>query len=213
MITDVLAFALSASLVIGYYLVLWLRGQAVSVHAFNAVIRKRWLIRIITTHGLNILAVQTLRNSVMAANFMASTSILLIVGALNLSDKMIGPRGLAALMQLSLLALPLVKWGLLIVIFFIAFFCFSMAIRYFNHVGYMINLSYENDGENRLFHTTLLYLNKAGRYYAWGNRAFYFSLPVILWFFGPYFLMAGTVILICGLLLMDYAPTGFPLND
>jgi uncharacterized membrane protein len=50
---------------------------------------------------------------------------------------------------------------------------------------------------------TNLYLNKAGRYYTLGTRSFFFSLPLILWLFGPAFLILGTLILILGLALLD----------
>ena len=61
-----------------------------------------------------------------------------------------------------------------------------MAIRLFNHVGYMINLPRETTVCNDLFKQTCAYLNKAGRYYSLGTRTFFFSLPIILWFFGPH---------------------------
>lgn len=210
MLTDTAALAASAILILGYYLLLFCRyrqAAGISIHAFNDGIRKRWLVKIIQHDGLTITAVQTLRNSLMAANFMASTAILLIIGALNLSDKIAdNSRWIIAALHQSSQYLPALKLGLLVITFFIAFFCFSMAIRFFNHVGYMIGLSAGNDEKEHLFQITLLYLNNAGRFYSYGNRAFYFSLPFILWFFGPYFLIAGTVMLLVGLALLDHAP-------
>jgi uncharacterized membrane protein len=58
--------------------------------------------------------------------------------------------------------------------------------------------------DTELTKATCLYLNKAGRYYTLGTRSFFFSLPIILWFFGPYFLILGTLILILGLALLDH---------
>ncbi len=152
---------------------------------------------------------QTLRNSVMAANFMASTSILLIIGTLNISEK-IGqwvatwhPFGLVATFSIELWQL---KLSLLLLDFFVAFCCFSMAIRFFNHVGYMINLPDNAWPEGSLFKQTCVYLNRAGRYYTLGTRAFFFSLPIIFWFFGPVFLTVGTFGLIFGLAMLDKAP-------
>jgi uncharacterized membrane protein len=148
--------------------------------------------------SLSIVAIQTLRNSVIAANFMASTSILLIMGALNLSEKT------------KHLALPFpfndtssvyytdiwqFKLGLLLLNFSFAFYCFSMATRFFNHVGYMISLPVDNN----LVKQTSSYLNKAGIYYSLGIRTFFFSIPIILWFFSPYLLTLGTLVLIAWL--------------
>ena len=49
-------------------------------------------------------------------------------------------------------------------------------------------------------------LNKAGAYYRLGTRAIFFSLPIILWIFGPYSLILSTIILIGGLAMLDKAP-------
>ncbi len=180
-----------------------------SVHTLNARIRERWVDMVMCNDNMEILAVQTLRNSVMAANFMASTSILLIIGTLNLTEKA-GQWaldwhlfGLAANFSAELWQL---KLSLLLLDFSIAFFCFSMAIRYFNHVGYMINLPSNASPEDGLFKHTCAYLNRAGRYYAFGTRAFFFSLPIILWFFGPLFLTIGTLGLISALATLDKVP-------
>ena len=165
---------------------------------------------VMSKENKDILAIQTLRNSVMAASFMASTSILLIIGTLNISEK-VGqwaldwqPYGLAHSYSTELWQ---VKLGLLLLDFSIAFYCFSMAIRFFNHVGYMINLPDDASTDGGLSRQTCVYLNRAGSYYSFGTRAFFFSLPIILWFFGPYFLMLATLVLIGGLAMLDKVPS------
>jgi len=199
-------FSLSAclALILFYYLYLWqrtLRAPDSSAHSFNAKIRQRWVLMILANNNNGLLAIQTLRNSVMAANFMASTAILLIIGTLTSSEKLshwLLQSELSNLIPAYSNELGSLKLGLLVLDFFIAFFCFSMAIRFFNHVGYMIGLA-----DSELSQQTSLYLNKAGRYYTLGTRSFFFSLPIILWLFGPYFLILGTAILILGLSLLD----------
>ncbi|MGR9035468.1 MAG: DUF599 domain-containing protein [Gammaproteobacteria bacterium] len=209
---DIIAFSISCLMILAYYLYLGRRTRRApnsSVHALNARIRERWVDMIISSGKMEILAVQTLRNSVMAANFMASTAILLIIGTLNLSDK-IGHWSLEwhPFNMTSELSSRLwqIKLGLLLLDFSIAFYCFSMAIRFFNHVGYMINLPGQTTTDRELFKQTCAYLNRAGRYYTLGIRTFFFSLPLILWFFGPYFLMMATPCLIAGLALLDKTP-------
>ena len=199
-------FSLSAclALILFYYLYLWQRTRRApdsSAHSFNAKIRERWVLMILANNNNGLLAIQTLRNSVMAANFMASTAILLIIGTLTSSEKLshwLLQSELSNLIPAYSHELGSLKLGLLVLDFFIAFFCFSMAIRFFNHVGYMIGLA-----DIELTQQTSQYLNKAGRYYTLGTRSFFFSLPIMLWLFGPYFLMLGTVILILGLSLLD----------
>lgn len=209
---DIIAFSVSCLMILAYYLYLGRRTRRAphsSVHALNARIRERWVGMIISSGKMEVLAIQTLRNSVMAANFMASTAILLIIGTLNLSDK-IGhwslewhPFRISSEISGKLWQ---IKLCLLLFDFSIAFYCFSMAIRFFNHVGYMINLPGQTTPEGGLFKQTCAYLNRAGSYYTLGTRTFFFSLPIIAWFFGPYFLIFGTFGLIAALAILDKTP-------
>ncbi|MDO8938234.1 MAG: DUF599 domain-containing protein [Methylicorpusculum sp.] len=210
---DIIAFIVCSLLILAYYLYLKRRTRLdpeSSLHSLNSSIREQWVAMVMTRGNMEILAIQTLRNSVMAANFMATTAILLIVGTLNLSEKIEHwalawhPSHLAVSVSTELWQL---KLGLLLLNFSIAFYCFSMAIRYFNHVGYMINVPGAGSTDNALFKKTCAFLNKAGSFYTLGTRSFFFSLPIILWFFGPYFLMLGTIGLICGLAMLDKVPS------
>lgn len=144
--------------------------------------------------NMEILAVQTLRNSVMAANFMASTSILLIIGTLNIGEK-IGqwalnwhPNGLAHAFSTELWQL---KLCLLLLDFSIAFYCFSMAIRFYNHVGYMINLPVESSPDGGLYKQTCAYLNRRWQIlYVWHTNLFFqFADHFVV--FRPLFFDAG----------------------
>jgi uncharacterized membrane protein len=210
---DIIAFTVSCLLILVYYLYLGRRTRSApdsSVHALNARVRERWVKMVMNSGKMDILAIQTLRNSVMASNFMASTAVLLIIGTLNISEK-IGkwainwhPYALAYNVSSELWQL---KLGLLLLNFSIAFYCFSMAIRFFNHVGYMINLPGDASADREHYKQTCAYLNRAGSYYTLGTRTFFFSLPIILWFFGPYFLMLATLGLIGGLAMFDKAPS------
>ncbi len=206
---DLTAFSISCLLMLIYYLYLKRRTHRTpnsSVHAVNAMIRERWVMMIMSSGKLEILAIQTLRNSVMAASFMATTAMLLIIGVLNLGEK-IGQWAENLHPLLLICRTPSELWqlklGLLLLSFAIAFYYFAMAIRLFNHVGYMINLPFD-DG---LRQQTCAYLNKAGSYYTFGIRTFFFSLPIILWFFGACFLVFATLSLIAGLTVLDRVPS------
>lgn len=210
--SDWLALSLSFGLALCYfvYLTVFGGGQTNSaIHQFNIRVREHWVDMILNTQNMEILAVQTLRNSVMAANFMASTSILLIIGTLGLADKVDGWKSTSmAAVVVNGLAINLwqVKLALLLLVFFMAFFCFSMSIRLFTHVGYLITLPRNQKDHEDLQKYSSAYLNKAGAYYAVGSRAFYFCLPAVFWFFGPYYLIATTVLLIGVLLILDRTP-------
>ncbi len=210
---DIIAFAVSCLFILVYYLYLgWRTRRApdASIHANNAKIREQWVGMVMSNGNMDILAIQTLRNSVIAANFMASTAVLLIIGSLNISEK-IGQWALNWHPFIIDDPTPGVIWqiklGLLLLVFAIAFHFFAMAIRYFNHVGYMINLPSEPSKDSGLYRQTCTYLNKAGRYYMFGTRTFFFSLPIIMWFFGPAFLVLATFGLVVGLAMLDRTPS------
>lgn len=212
MLFDLIALLVNWLLLLAYYLYLSRRTHREpksSVHALNARVREQWVEMVMADNEMGILAIQTLRNSVMAANFMASTSILLMIGTLNISEKF-GQWALDwhpyALAQHFSSELWQLKLCLLLLDFSIAFYCFSMAIRFFNHVGYMINLPVNSCPDKGLYQQTCAFLNRAGRYYSLGTRTFFFSLPVILWFFGPYFFILATLALIGGLARLDKVP-------
>ena len=175
MLFNIISFIVSCVLVLAYYLYLGRKSRRAPgsrVHALNAKIRARWVHRVMSSGKMDILAIQTIRNSLMAANFMATTAVLLIIGILNLSDK-IGEW--AQKSQFSLLAnsvsaeLWYIKIVLLVLDYAVAFYCFSISIRFFNHVGYMINLGCDIQIEETIFKQTCAYLNRAGSYYMYGT--------------------------------------------
>ncbi len=209
---DVLAFFFSSLLVLLYYLYLSWRTRRqpdFTVHATNARVRERWVDMVMANEKKDILAIQTLRNSVMASSFMASTAVLLIIGILNLSqhaDSLAAAWQPLVVSKQSSCVLCLLKLGLLLLDFFVAFYCFSMAIRFFNHVGYMINLPVDTVLKEFSSRQIAAYLNRAGSYYTLGIRAFFFSLPLVLWFLGPGILVIATLILIVSLYSLDRTP-------
>jgi uncharacterized membrane protein len=182
------------------------RDPAYAVHALNRVARTRWCEAIMSGPGRDVLAVQTLRNSVMASSLMASTAVLLIVGTLTLGGDV---EKLSKACQALNLAGPadpqvhVVNLILLLADFCLAFFFFTMAVRYYNHVGYMINIPSAAPGDPLSPSAVAAYLNRAGRYYSLGTRTFYFCLPLVFWFFGPHMIVVATLVLLVALHLLD----------
>ena len=145
----------------------------------------------------DILAVQTLRNLTMAASFLASTGILICLGLLSVAAS---PQKIAEITPgLNELvrehrALWLFKLMVLIIDFFFIFFSFCLAIRYLNHVNFMINVPV-----NRAHKITPEYitniLNRGMMHYTMGMRGYYFSVLLFLWLFGPIWMLLGTIVI------------------
>jgi len=210
-VLDAGALAAAIALVLAYYAYLrWQvrkRNPHYTVHAVNTLARVRWVETVMASGKMDVLAVQTLRNSVMAASFMASTAILLIIGVLTLSGaEKSGELWHALNIGTTDLRLTTLKLLLLLVDFFFAFFCFSMAVRFFNHVGYMINVPVTHGLEALAPAQVASYLNRAGTYYTYGTRAFFCCVPLVFWFFGPHFMLLAAVALLAALYRLDRPP-------
>jgi len=153
----------------------------------------------------DILAVQTLRNWTMAASFLASTGILICLGLLSVAaspEKMaeITP-GLNELVR-EHRVLWLFKLMVLIVDFFFIFFSYCLAIRYFNHVNFMINVPSTLAHKITPDYITKI-LNTGMMHYTMGMRGYYFAVLLFLWLFGPIWMLIGTVIMVIVLYHLD----------
>jgi uncharacterized membrane protein len=63
------------------------RDPLYTIQAVNALARAEWVESVMTAGNKDVLAVQTLRNSIMGATFLSSTAVLLIIGVLTLSGQ------------------------------------------------------------------------------------------------------------------------------
>ena len=165
--------------------------------------REMW-VQTIMGQGKDILAVQTLRNWTMAATFLASTAILIALGIFNLAvttDRQSEVSTLISHLGSEHPALWLAKLLLLGADFMYAFFNFTLAVRYFNHTGFMINLPTENTEIE--VEDVVKILDRGGIHYTLGLRGYYLAIPLALWLFGPIWLMGGTLFLIISLYRLD----------
>lgn len=172
----------------------------------NNLVRAKW-VQMVMAERRDILAVQTLRNWTMAATFLASTAILFSLGALNLTlstDKMTEVSDLLNLLGSHHGVLWAAKLLILAIAFFFAFFNFTLAVRYYNHVGFMINVPADNDN-TATTRTVIKILNRGALHYHLGMRAYYIAIPLTLWLLGPTWLLLGSLILTFALYRLDRA--------
>lgn len=211
---DLISLALSVILLAAYHVYLKYKisqNPAYTVQAVNVMARTIW-VETIMQEGKDILAVQTLRNSTMAATFFASTAVLLIIGVLTLTGR--GNEFSDSWHALNIIGarhteLLLTKLLLMLLDLFVAFFSFSMSIRLYNHVGFMINVPLKRRHKIINAQHVAIHLNRAGKYYSIGMRAYYFLLPQVFWLFGPHFMLAASIGLIFVLYHIDRAPKSF----
>ena len=215
---DIVGFLVSALLVVAYHL--YFRHKigldpAYSVQSVNRIARTAWVETIMNDEKNGVLAVQTLRNSTMAATFFASTAVLLIIGVLTLSEQ--GEKLEAHWHVLNMVGainpvIWMVKLLLLLLDLFVAFFSFSMCIRIYNHVGFMVNIPLRLNHKMITPAHVASHLNRAGHFYSLGMRSYYYLIPLVFWLFGPHFMFMATVAMLVFLYRIDRAPEIVPVE-
>lgn len=209
--SDLLAFLASTAMLLGYHWFIAVQvshDRGYSLQSVMTLTRIAW-VRNVMSGGHSILAVQTLRNSTMAATFLASTAILLIIGVLTLSgqaDHLGSTWHLWGSFRTTTSEVIEAKLILLIVDLFVAFFSFATSIRLFNHVGYMINVPLALGYGAISPECVAAELDRAGHWYGLGMRAYYILVPLVLWLFGPYLMVLATPVVLFVLFKIDRMP-------
>lgn len=205
-VNDTVAITLTVLLIVGYQLYLrrLARQNWASVLASaGTVARNAWVETVMSNHSDAILAVQTLRNTTMAASLLASTAILLIVGALTLTGQARSLQETWHFLNIFGTLSPemwLVKLLCILLMLFLVFFNFVNSIRILNHVGYMVALR-ETPGTQR-FSTRMVaaHLNRGSHYFRLGMRMYYYLVPFVFWLFGPIYMVASACLMVFVLL-------------
>ncbi|KAK7385469.1 hypothetical protein VNO78_31190 [Psophocarpus tetragonolobus] len=181
-----------------------------TVIGVNAINRRFWVQAMMEDVSKNgVLAVQSLRNNIMASTLLASTAIMLssLIAVLMSSgnerktvvSEVFGDR--------SELGLS-VKFFSILVCFLLAFLLNVQSIRYYSHASILINVPFKKMSPN-LRHQMLTAeyvattVNRGSYFWSLGLRAFYFSFPLFMWLFGPIPVFSSCVALVFMLYFLD----------
>jgi uncharacterized membrane protein len=162
----------------------------------NAHARRLWVEHIMRDKT-DILAVQTMRNWTMAATFLASTAIILGLGFLNFA---LTSQGLNELVMtfnrigVTDHAFAIVKALAVTAIFLFAFVQFMLAVRFYNHAAFLINVPQTPECQitPAVVSDTI---NRGARHYSVGMRSYYVAIPTVLWLLGPVWLLLATLVM------------------
>ena len=181
-ITAWLATGMTVVILIAYELsLLWMqrRNPATLARSAHANLREEWFAAISAHPGSEILAIQTLRNSLMSATMTASTAALGLVGAATLA----APSLNASLTATSALAehftARLALELTLMTVLFVSLVCSAMAVRYYNHVGFIVGMPAGAKETQQWRATGAIYLRRAGLLYSWGLRHLLMVAPIL----------------------------------
>ncbi|KAB1204467.1 hypothetical protein CJ030_MR8G028137 [Morella rubra] len=206
---DVILVPLGFLITIAYHVWLWhkVRKHPLStIIGTNAMGRRFWVSAIMKDNDKkNILAVQSLRNTIMGSTLMATTSILLCSGLAAvisstysvkkpLNDTVYGAHGefMVAL-----------KYVTLLTVFLFSFFCHSLSIRFINQVNILINTPQDSMSVVTPEYVSEL-LEKGFLLNTVGNRLFQLGLPLLLWIFGPVLVFLCFVTMVPVLYNLDF---------
>ena len=149
----------------------------------HASLREDWFAAVSAKAGSEILAVQTLRNSMMSATMTASTAVLGLMGTVALAapslHASLGDTGMPSVTPR--LAMELVLLGLL----FASLVSSAMAVRYYNHAGFVVGMPLESDTRQRWAPAGTMYVRRAGLLYGWGLRQLVLVSPVVAFLLHP----------------------------
>ena len=163
----------------------------------SIALRRAWVKRILAAPGSEILAIQTVRNSMMAASLMASTAVLALMGVISIGHNQLGAADalhdwMHAGANLKLF-LPLALLAACVVLF-------SKAVRLYHRAGYSLGLSRRANGDDALSDMAEAAasgeLTRAAHLYRNGWRTFYAAIATGAWLAGAWMMLVTTIVIV-----------------
>ncbi len=186
------AALVTAAIPLLYELVLWWAQRQRPTHVArtaHANLREEWFSAVGVVPGSEILAVQTLRNSLMSATMIASTAAIGLMGAASLVAPSLHPPLEAG--SLLLHVTPRLAMELLLMATLFASLVYSvMAVRYYNHVGFIVSMPVGSAQRGVWAASGAVYVRRAGLLYGWGLRHLILVAPMLGFIVHP---LAGPV--------------------
>lgn len=205
-LTAWLAAGIMVVMLIAYELsLLWFQRRSPKLLArlAHANLREEWFAALSMQQGSEILAVQTLRNSLMSATMTASTAALGLIGAATL----LAPTLHASIAEVDNLSrhftARLVIELVLMAVLFASLVCSAMAVRYYNHAGFIVSMPVASDERHRWGPTAVAYLRRAGLLYSWGLRHLLMVAPLLVFIVYPLAGPVAAMLVLAALLAFD----------
>ena len=157
-------------------------------------------------------AVQTIRNTIMSASMLASTSV-----ALNTATFvfLINYENISGIDDLNVFGTdrikPAYKLLSLTICFLFSFFCYMQSIRMNNHASFQISMS-SNDCRFVNEEVISNNLNSSANFFTLGSRGYILAFIIILWLFGPLPPFIGIICVLPVVWFLDIEAAKYTLN-
>lgn len=180
------------------------RALARSAHAG---LREEWFAAVSAQPGSEILAVQTLRNSVMSATMTASTAVLGLMGSIGLAAPTLHA-GLEPAAAGAIAATPrLLVELMLLALLFAALASSVLAVRFYTHASFIASMPVGSPARARWAGAGQAYVRKAGLLYSWSLRNLLLVAPLVAFLLHAYAGPVAAVVVIAVLYAFDRATT------
>lgn len=171
----------------------------------NYEMRRAWSALMIVNPAKHFTAVQTIRNTIMSASMLASTSV-----ALNTATFvfLINYENIPGIGDLNVFGTdrikPAYKLLSLTICFLFSFFCYMQSIRMNNHASFQISMSSTDCPfvDDQVISDNL---NSSANFFTLGSRGYILAFIIILWLFGPLPPFIGIICLLPVLWYLDVA--------
>ncbi|KAG6643583.1 uncharacterized protein LOC122277317 [Carya illinoinensis] len=205
---DTILVPLSLFFTLGYHAYLWhsfKNKPCNTTIGINTLTRRAWFQDI--TQGDNkkgMLAVQSLRNTIMATTLTASIAILVnmaLAALVNNAFKASGHLLTNPIFGSQSGRIVVVKFGSASLLLLVSFLCSSMSIGYLIDANILINACGEFSSPG---HTQTIF-ERGFMLALIGNRVLYITFPLMLWLLGPVLVALSSVALIWVLYELDFS--------
>ncbi|KAI9366024.1 hypothetical protein DFJ73DRAFT_806736 [Zopfochytrium polystomum] len=197
---------------------MWYAHPDLTVYGLSRASRRVW-VACMMARKEGILAVQSLRNLIMASTLMASTSMAICVGFLAfLASAKVQTDGSSSSIVFPNDGLFSTKIVVVLCTLSFAFVSYSQSIRFYNHVALMINIKTVTDEEIATIEVEpgvaaalvdkqqISDMFERGAFAATlGLRAYYIFFPAAAWMLGTWYLVVATFFLLVVLCTLDYS--------
>ncbi|KAK8586626.1 hypothetical protein V6N13_010214 [Hibiscus sabdariffa] len=180
-------------------------------HNLNLVHDKKRMVHVLSMKSMfqdplknGVLAVQTIRNNIMASTLLATVAITLssLISVFVSSSSDSGSTTSKIVYGNKSHLLASIKYFTILLCFLVAFLCNVQSIRYYAHVSFLVTLP-SSAGNVESVEYVARNLNRASYFWSLGLRAFYLSFPLLLWIFGPIPCFACCCFMSCLLYFLD----------
>jgi uncharacterized membrane protein len=169
----------------------------------HASLRADWFDAVSAHPGSEVLAVQTLRNSVMSSSMIASTAVLGLMGTITLSASSLNTTFAAQAAGAPAFTPRLALELILLAFLFASLACSVMSVRYYNHAGFVGGMPVGSEARRRWNPVGAAHVRRAGILYSWSLRNLVLVVPAVAFILHPAAGPIAAVVVILVLLAFD----------